>query len=224
MASARRAGSSRRSISRCRRSNCASASASAASARDCGSSTLHLSILTLERPPRVLLQCTENACPTTTTSQPAGRSKGDIRSGNARLLQDCSRRIIGAGCVCRDAFAMGTNAGQPGPAMGESLGSTPRVGIALLPVFNVPDRATIAYEALPRPERARPAAVARTALEAAHYSQPAVLLVPFTALLEAEDFSPAAMAAECGATPSEVAWIIAGPASRADPELVGRRV
>ena len=39
MASARRAGSSRRSISRCRRWNWASASASAASARDCGSST-----------------------------------------------------------------------------------------------------------------------------------------------------------------------------------------
>jgi diguanylate cyclase (GGDEF)-like protein len=119
---------------------------------------------------------------------------------------------------------MGTTAGPPGPAMGELLGSTPRVGIALLPVFNVPDRATIAYEALPRPALANPIAVARTALEATHYSQPAVLLVPFTGLLEAEDFSPAAMAAECGATPSEVAWIIAGPACRKDPDLVERRV
>ncbi len=108
--------------------------------------------------------------------------------------------------------------------MGELLGSTPRVGIALLPVFNVPDRATIAYEALPRPPLANPVAVARTALEAAQYGQPAVLLVPFTGLLEAEDFSPAAMAAECGATPSEVAWIIAGPATREYPELVQRRV
>src|ERR1700736_3685690 len=110
---------------------------------------------------------------------------------------------------------MGTTAGLPGPALGEWLGSTSRVGIALLPAFNVPDRATIAYEALPRPALADPVAVARTALEATHYSHPAVLLVPFTDLLEAEDFSPAAMAAECGATPSGVAWIIAGPARRA---------
>jgi diguanylate cyclase (GGDEF)-like protein len=119
---------------------------------------------------------------------------------------------------------MGTTAGLPGPAMGELLGSTSRVGIALLPVFNVPDRATIAYEALPRPALANPVAVARTALEATNYSQPAVLLVPFTGLLEAEDFSPATMAAECGATPSEVAWIISGPACRKDPARVERRV
>jgi diguanylate cyclase (GGDEF)-like protein len=84
----------------------------------------------------------------------------------------------------------------------------------LLPVFNIPDRAIIAYEAIPRLRASSDRlSVVRGALEAVRFTTPGVLLVPmFGDLLDASGVTPAELAAEHGADPSDVAWVISSAA------------
>jgi diguanylate cyclase (GGDEF)-like protein len=88
---------------------------------------------------------------------------------------------------------------------------TPTPGaVAILPIFNIPDRAIIAYEAIPRPSLPGDRmAVLRSALDAARHTTPAVLLVPlFSDLLDTPGVTPAELAAEHSAHASDVAWVI----------------
>lgn len=105
-----------------------------------------------------------------------------------------------------------------GGGPGESPG-----GIALLPVFGISDRATIAYEVIARPPSALdPVALACDALDIAQHSSPAVLFVPFPRPLPRDAaFLPTELAEERNVVPSEVAWILPsatspGPAGVAD--------
>jgi diguanylate cyclase (GGDEF)-like protein len=88
--------------------------------------------------------------------------------------------------------------------------TTAPTAVALLPVFNIPDRAIIAYEAIPRLRAPSDRlSVVRGALEAVRFTTPGVLLVPmFGDLLDAIGVTPAELAAEHGADPSDVAWVI----------------
>jgi hypothetical protein len=67
-------------------------------------------------------------------------------------------------------------------------------GVALLPVFNIPDRALIAYEAIARPPTPdNLIAVVSSALQAVRHTTPAVLLVPmFGDLFDASGVDPSA--------------------------------
>jgi diguanylate cyclase (GGDEF)-like protein len=107
-----------------------------------------------------------------------------------------------------------------------SQGATALSGVALLPVFNIPDRAIIAYEAILRPTTpADLLSVVRSALRAVQHTTPAVLLVPMLGdLFDAEGIDPTALAREVGATPSDVAWLISGAADDRFAASVGRRV
>jgi len=86
--------------------------------------------------------------------------------------------------------------------------------VALLPVFNIPDRAIIAYEAIPRLRAPSDRlSVVRGALEAVRFTTPGVLMVPMCGdLLDAIGVTPAELAAEHGADPSDVAWVISSAA------------
>jgi diguanylate cyclase (GGDEF)-like protein len=86
--------------------------------------------------------------------------------------------------------------------------------VALLPVFNIPDRAIIAYEAIPRLRApGHRLSVVRGALEAVRFTTPGVLLVPmFGDLLDTIGVTPTELAAEYGADPSDVAWVISSAA------------
>ena len=107
-----------------------------------------------------------------------------------------------------------------------TLGITAPQAVALLPVFNIPDRAIIAYEAIPRPSASSDRmSVVRSALEAARHTTPAVLLVPmFGDLSVATGIDPAELAAEHGAKASDVAWLISGAADGRDAEASTDRV
>src|ERR1035441_7867171 len=78
--------------------------------------------------------------------------------------------------------------------------------VALLPVFNIPDRAIVAYEAIPRSSaRGDRLSVVRSALEAGRPPTPAVLLVRLSGdLLHAAGLDLADLAAEHGAKPSDI--------------------
>lgn len=80
-------------------------------------------------------------------------------------------------------------------------GATSSVAVALLPVFNIPDRAIIAYEAIPRLRApGHRLSVVRGALEAARFTTPGVLLVPmFGDLLDTIGVTPTELATEYGA-------------------------
>jgi diguanylate cyclase (GGDEF)-like protein len=101
------------------------------------------------------------------------------------------------------------------PAAGDQV-TAPLGGVALLPVFNIPDRAIIAYQAIPRP--ATPGdhlSVVRSALTAVKHTTPAVLLVPLPGdLLDAPWVDPTLLAAEQGANASNIAWLISEAAGR----------
>jgi diguanylate cyclase (GGDEF)-like protein len=101
-------------------------------------------------------------------------------------------------------------------------GTTPPGAVALLPVFNIPDRAIIAYEAIPRMRAPSDRlSVLRSALEAVRFTTPAVLLVPmFGDRLDALGVAPAQLAAEHGANASDVAWVISNaPEARNDDSI-----
>ena len=108
-----------------------------------------------------------------------------------------------------DARYMNSVAGPRGSATACRWTTAPGA-VALLPVFNIPDRAIIAYEALPRlttPDDRL--SVVRSALEMARHTAPAVLLVPmFGDVLYGAGIDPAKLAAEHGARASDVAWVI----------------
>jgi diguanylate cyclase (GGDEF)-like protein len=125
----------------------------------------------------------------------------------------------------RDAFGMGKAAGPEGSATG-CRGTTAAGGVALLPVVNIPDRAIIAYEAIPRPTtRGDLLSVVRGALEAVRHTTPAVLVVPmFGDLFDAAGVDPTALAAEHDAHPSDVAWLISGAADGRDIDSIGATV
>ena len=93
-------------------------------------------------------------------------------------------------------------------------GTTAPTAVALLPVFNIPDRAIIAYEAIPRLRAPGDRlSVVRGALEAVRFTTPGVLLVPVLGdLLDTIGVTPAELAAEHGADPSDVAWVISSAA------------
>jgi diguanylate cyclase (GGDEF)-like protein len=93
-------------------------------------------------------------------------------------------------------------------------GATAPTAVALLPVFNIPDRAIIAYEAIPRLGASSDRlSVVCGALDAVRFTTPGVLLVPmFGDLLDTIGVTPAALAAEHGADPSDVAWVISSAA------------
>jgi diguanylate cyclase (GGDEF)-like protein len=93
-------------------------------------------------------------------------------------------------------------------------GTTAATAVALLPVFNIPDRAIIAYEAIPRLRaRSDRLSVVRGALDAVRFTTPGVLLVPmFGDLLDTIGVTPAELAAEHGADPSDVAWVVSSAA------------
>lgn len=125
----------------------------------------------------------------------------------------------------REAIRMGYAADSDGSAEGFQ-GPTAPGGVALLPVFNIPDKAVIAYEAILRPTRpADLLSVVRGALRLVQHTTPAVLLVPMVGdLFDAEAIDPAVMAAELGVTPSDVAWLISGAADGRLASSIGRRV
>ena len=105
-------------------------------------------------------------------------------------------------------------------------GTKPPTAVALLPVFNIPDRAIIAYEAIPRVRASSDRmSVVRGALEAARLTTPGVLLVPmFGDLLDAIGVTPAALAAEYGADPSDVAWVISSGAHARNGDSTAEKV
>ena len=98
--------------------------------------------------------------------------------------------------------------------------------VALLPVFNIPDRAIIAYEALPRLTTPNDRlSVVRSALEMARHTAPAVLLVPmFGDVLYGAGIDPATLAAEHGARASDVAWVISSATGGHDCDAIEDRV
>ena len=68
---------------------------------------------------------------------------------------------------------------SPERAATSGPGATAPTAVALLPVFNIPDRAIIAYEAIPRLRAPSDRlSVVRGALEAVRFTTPGVLLVP----------------------------------------------
>ena len=93
-------------------------------------------------------------------------------------------------------------------------GPTAPAAVALVPVFNIPDRAIIAYEAIPRLRAPGDRlSLVRGALEAVRFTTPGVLLVPmFGDLLDTIGVTPAELAAEHGADPSDVAWVVSSAA------------
>jgi len=98
--------------------------------------------------------------------------------------------------------------------------------VALQPVMDLQDRTVFGYEALPRGlMRDDTRQFVYGALPAVQYTSPAVLFVPLAAeLLEDEEFDPFTRADEIGATPGEIAWLIAEATVLELPELVDRRV
>jgi diguanylate cyclase (GGDEF)-like protein len=125
----------------------------------------------------------------------------------------------------RDAICVVKVAGSEGSATGYHGTTTPS-GVALLPVFNISDRAIIAYEAIPRPTTpGDPVSMVRSALKAVQHTTPAVLLVPmFGDLFDTAGVDPTALAAEHGANPSDVAWLISGAADGRYTHSLGDRV
>jgi diguanylate cyclase (GGDEF)-like protein len=82
-------------------------------------------------------------------------------------------------------------------------------GVALQPVIDLIDRVDLGYEALPRPVDLAPRSIISAALSFAQHTGPAVLLVPLhRAVLAAEEFDVAALAARHGVNPAELAWTI----------------
>jgi len=98
--------------------------------------------------------------------------------------------------------------------------------IALQPVMDLQDRTVFGYEALARGNvRPDAAAFVRGALVAVQHTSPALLFVRLAqVLLENEEFDPSEMAADVGAAPGEVAWLIAESAALDVPDLLGRRI
>ena len=98
--------------------------------------------------------------------------------------------------------------------------------VALQPVMDLQDRTVFGYEALPRgPLRSDAGKFVCAALSAVQHTSPAFLLVQLTTeLLQDQGFDPVVKAAEVGATPGEVAWIIAESTALEWPELVEARV
>jgi len=96
----------------------------------------------------------------------------------------------------------------------------------LLPVFNIPDRAIIAYEAIPRLRAPSDRlSVLRSALEAVRFATPAVLLMPtFGDLLDELGIAPAQLAAEHGANASDVAWVISNAAEARNGDSIDEKV
>jgi hypothetical protein len=125
----------------------------------------------------------------------------------------------------RDAIGMGKAADSLDWATG-CPGTTAPSGVALLPVFNIPDRVLIAYEAISRPTTPGDRlSFVRSALQAVQHTTPAVLLVPvFGDVFDAAGVDPTVLAAEHGASPSDVAWLISGAADGRDIESVADRV
>jgi diguanylate cyclase (GGDEF)-like protein len=123
----------------------------------------------------------------------------------------------------RDAIGMGT-ASDPTESATTVLMRPPPGGVALLPVFNIPDRAIIAYEAVPRPiTPSDHLSVVRNALAAVHNTAPAVLLVPlYGDLVDVPGVDPTVLAAEQGASASDVAWLISATASRHSSQLADK--
>ncbi len=108
---------------------------------------------------------------------------------------------------------MGISAGPWGTGLGERVDARTS-GVALLPVWNIPDRATIAYEALPRPGAVAPPALVEAAFAAAQHSSPALMMVPLPAsLMHDPRFDPAALAHDAGVAAAEVAWLVTCPES-----------
>jgi diguanylate cyclase (GGDEF)-like protein len=118
------------------------------------------------------------------------------------------------------------NAADPVDRAAGYPGITAPSGVALLPVFNIADRALIAYEAILRPTTPGDRlSVVRSALEAVQHTTPAVLLVPlFADLFDAAGVDPTVLAAAHGANPSDVAWLISGPAGSCDLDSLAHRV
>jgi diguanylate cyclase (GGDEF)-like protein len=104
--------------------------------------------------------------------------------------------------------------------------ATAPCAVALLPVFNIPDRAIIAYEALARTSSPEDRlSVVRGALEAVRHTTPAVLLVPmFGDFLYAAGTNPVEVAAEHGAKASDVAWVISSGVDGRDCDCIDDRV
>jgi diguanylate cyclase (GGDEF)-like protein len=96
----------------------------------------------------------------------------------------------------------------------------------LLPIFNIPDRAIIAYEAIPRSSsRGDRLSVVRSALEAVRQTMPAVLLVPLLSdRLDVIGVAPAELAAEHGANASDVAWVISRAADGHNRDSIDEKV
>lgn len=99
-------------------------------------------------------------------------------------------------------------------------------GSALLPVFSISDRATIAYEVISRsPSEVDPIALAHEALDSAQQTSPAVLFVPCPEenLPDIGAFQPAELATRPSVVPSEVAWILPGDSSADEGSAGGDR-
>jgi diguanylate cyclase (GGDEF)-like protein len=118
------------------------------------------------------------------------------------------------------------NVASPERAATGSRGMAAPGAVALLPVFNIPDRALIAYEAIPRLRAPSDRlSVLRGALEAVQCTAPAVLLVPmFRDVLDAIGVAPAELAAEHGANASDVAWVISSAADGRDCDSIDEKV
>jgi len=92
--------------------------------------------------------------------------------------------------------------------------------------MDLQDRTVFGFEALPRATmRMDPKGFAGAAVAAVHYTSPGLLFVPLASeVLEDDDFDPFAKTEEIGASPAEVAWLIAETTVLEKPELIGRRI
>ena len=115
----------------------------------------------------------------------------------------------------RDAVGMDSVSDRKRSATSSQV-TSPSGGVALLPIFNITDRAIIAYEAVARPTTAGDhLSVVRGALAAVQHTAPAVLLVRMPGdLLDGAGVDPTVLAAEQGASTSDVAWLISDAAGR----------
>jgi diguanylate cyclase (GGDEF)-like protein len=109
--------------------------------------------------------------------------------------------------------------------VGNELGTSPATAAALVPIFNISDRAIIAYEVISRPAPEDPMATVAYALEAARHTTPAMLLVPmFGETLDTPGVELARLAVEHAATTSDVAWIISSEADGGHAHSIETRV